>query len=106
MNKYVSHPVIYPAIKIDLTEAEFEEMTLADSQIDPARIKSFEQLPARSRYSGIEWTKEQDALLLKYWPIKDKQAVARALGVGVKTVRKRYRQLISTNMAIAKVNCT
>ena len=78
-----------------MTEAEFEKMALVDSQIDPARIKDFERLPARSRYAGIEWTKEQDSLLLKYWPIKDQKAVARALGVCLKVARKRYQKLLT-----------
>jgi hypothetical protein len=43
---------------------------------------------------GFSWTTEKDFLLLKYWPIKHQQAVARALGVSCNTARARYRKLI------------
>ena len=90
-----SRVVTHVPIKIDMPEAEFEKMVLVDSQIDPARIKDFERLPARSRYAGIEWTKEQDSLLLKYWPIKGQPAVALALGISLKTARRRYQKLLT-----------
>ena len=90
-----SRVVTHMPIKIDMPEAEFKKMALVDSQIDPAILAAFEWLPARSRYAGIEWTKEKDSLLLKYWPIKDQKAVARALCVSLKPARKRYRELIS-----------
>jgi hypothetical protein len=68
---------------------------VATIEIDPDTFAAFDGLPGRSKYSGIGWTKEQDSLLLKYWPIKDQKAVARALGVSLKPARKRYRELIS-----------
>ena len=69
--------------------------TIATLEIDPAILAAFEWLPARSRYLGIEWTKEQDSLLLKYWPIKDQRAVALALGISLKVARRRYQKLLT-----------
>jgi hypothetical protein len=68
---------------------------VATLEIDPDTFAAFEQLPGRSNYAGTMWTKEMDSLLLKYWPIKDQRAVARALGVSLKPARKRYRELTS-----------
>jgi len=68
---------------------------VATLEIDPDILATFEQLPARSRYAGIEWTKEQDSLLLKYWPIKGQPAVAFLLGVSLKTARRRYQKLLT-----------
>jgi len=68
---------------------------VATLEIDPDTFAAFEQLPRRSKYTGTLWTREMDSLLLKYWPIKDQKAVARALGVSLKPARKRYRKLMS-----------
>lgn len=93
MDKYISRVVTHMPIKIDMPEAEFEKMALVDSQIDPARIADFEQLPGRSKYAGTLWTKEMDFLLMKYWQIKDQRAVAKMLGIGLRTATARYRKL-------------
>jgi len=90
-----SRVVTHMPIKIDMPEAEFEKMALVDSQIDPDTFAAFDGLPGRSKYSGIDWTKKQDSLLLKYWPIKDQKAVARALGVCLKVARSRYQKLLT-----------
>lgn len=68
---------------------------VATIEIDPDILTAFDGLPGRSPYAGIEWTREKDSLLLKYWPIKDQRAVARALGVSLKPARRRYRELTS-----------
>jgi hypothetical protein len=68
---------------------------VATLEVDPDTFAAFDGLPGRSKYSGIDWTKKQDFLLLKYWPIKDQKAVARALGVCLKAARKRYQKLLT-----------
>ena len=68
---------------------------VATLEIDPDTFAAFDQLPGRSQYAGTLWTKEMDSLLLKYWPIKDQKAVARALGVCLKVARKRYQKLLT-----------
>jgi len=65
---------------------------VATLEIDPDTFAAFEML-ARGNI-GFSWTTEKDFLLLKYWPIKHQQAVARALGVSCNTARARYRKLI------------
>ena len=44
------------------------------------------------------FTPEIDEAIIKYWPIKQKETLAKALGICVKTIRKRYAEL--TNHAI------
>ena len=68
---------------------------VATLEIDPDILAAFENLPGRIGNTGFNWTKEKDFLLLKYWPIKQQQAVARALGVSRNTARERYRKHIA-----------
>jgi DNA-directed RNA polymerase specialized sigma24 family protein len=39
------------------------------------------------------FTEEQDAIILKYYTIKNKQELAKVLGVCVGTMRSRYKEL-------------
>ena len=41
----------------------------------------------------IEFSPEIDAALLRYWPTKNKEQLAKALGIGVVRARKRYIEL-------------
>jgi len=61
-------------------------------EIDEETIAQFEALPA-ARAHSIMWTAQQDALLLKYWPIKRHTEVARLIGACQDSCRKRYGQL-------------
>lgn len=49
--------------------------------------------PAKCGNPGHQWTKDEDAALLKHWPVKEKMAVAKALGISVNVCRARYREL-------------
>lgn len=61
--------------------------------IDPELEALFEALPDGGRHYGRHWTPEEDALLLKYWPIKNKVAMAKLLKVNRNTALERYRKL-------------
>ena len=64
-------------------------------EIDPELEEAFQALPPPSKYGyGIPWTPQMEALLLKYWRIRDQEAVAKQLGVGHSTAKRKYRELI------------
>jgi hypothetical protein len=57
--------------------------------------KAINALPPPSKYGyGIIWTPEMEDLLLKYWRVRDQQGIAKILGVGHSTAKKKYRELI------------
>ena len=58
-------------------------------EIPQELIDKFDVLPDKKK----EWTDEEDALLLKYWPIKIHSAVARLLGRPRSTTGDRYEYL-------------
>lgn len=63
-------------------------------EVDADLVKRFEELPPGSDSRvGHQWTDEEDALLLKYWPVKNHQEIARILNVSATTALKRYRKL-------------
>jgi len=63
-------------------------------EIDEETLKRFEALPQAGQYrEGKVWNPQEDALLLRYWPIKRHKEVADLLGVCTNTALKRYRQL-------------
>ena len=63
-------------------------------EIDEEMLAKFEALPEGGiGRNGYNWTAEEDALLLRYWPIKRKMNVARLLGPNETTCRERYRWL-------------
>ncbi len=60
-------------------------------------IDKMESLPKAGRgVQAYEFTPEQDAALLKYWPIKRHRDVAKALDISEATAIRRYRQLTET----------
>ncbi len=46
-----------------------------------------------SRPRKDSWTPEIDAALVKYWPVKNKEQLAKVLGLSETRARKRYREL-------------
>ena len=57
-------------------------------------LQDLENLPdVDSVYRGHIWTPEEDEALLRFWPVKNKRAVARTLGVCDTVARRRYREL-------------
>lgn len=71
-----------------------ESPSITSIEIDPEIAAVFEALPNRVLARNIkEFTAEQDAILLKYWPIKNHEAVAHSLGVCKNTALKRFREL-------------
>jgi hypothetical protein len=53
-----------------------------------------EKIGRPEHYRTIKWTPKMDEILLKYWPIRNKQDVANALGICDTTCLRRYRKLI------------
>lgn len=71
-----------------------ESPSITSIEIDPGIEAVFEGLPNRILARNVkEFTAEQDAILLKYWPIKNHDSVARALGICRSTALKRFREL-------------
>jgi len=57
-------------------------------------LQDLENLPdLESVEKGHKWTAEEDEALLRFWPRKNKRAVAKALGVCDTVARRRYREL-------------
>lgn len=76
--------------------------TVIDVEIDAATLEALEALPDGGGGSlGHEWTAREDAILLKYWPAKRKEDVARFIGLDTATCRKRYRKLTDANRVSA-----
>lgn len=46
-----------------------------------------------SAYNPARFTPEIDAAILEYWPSKNKEGLAKALGFGAGQLRKRYKEL-------------
>ena len=69
-----------------------KEIELPDIEIDAGLLAQFEDLPDTARQT-VKWTPQLDALLLKFWPIKNKEAVADAIGYCSYACRKRYKEL-------------
>jgi len=68
--------------------------TIKSIKISKELEEAFDALPDGGPFKPAkEWTAEEDAILLKYWPIKKHSAVAIQLGVAENTARKRYREL-------------
>lgn len=66
---------------------------IAEVTIPPDIIAQLEAIPAGHPSRRWSSTPEQDAILLRYWPTKDKKNVAKILGVAESTARNRYREL-------------
>lgn len=66
-----------------------------DSVDIPADVLSqLEELPDRRNGSApVPFTPEQDAILLRYWPRKPQEAVAKIIGFGVRKCKARYKEL-------------
>jgi hypothetical protein len=57
-------------------------------------LQDLENLPdMESVEKGHKWTAEEDEALLRFWPRKNKRAVAKALGVCDTVARRRYNEL-------------
>jgi hypothetical protein len=62
--------------------------------IDPEMEALLEKLPdAKSGILGRTFTPEEDAILLKYWPVKCKRDIAKLLHCHENTARRRYKEL-------------
>jgi hypothetical protein len=57
-------------------------------------LSALEALPDKGNIgTKINWTPELDAALLKYWPVKNHEQIAKILGMCQGTCKARYRQL-------------
>ncbi len=61
--------------------------------LDEETIKKFDALRSNKYLRQRILTPEEDAILLKYWPIKDKRTLAKAMKMAVGTCRRRYKEL-------------
>lgn len=59
--------------------------------IDDDTVKKIEAL---SPFKGTFWTPEKDAIIMKYWNVKEHKALAEdILGTSETSARRRYRKL-------------
>jgi len=56
-------------------------------------LEQIEKIDDSNIRPGKVWTAEEDAILIKYWPIKNKDQLSEMLGVSDKTARARYKKL-------------
>ena len=72
---------------------ESADVTRVDMPAD--LLAAINALPDRkpTTAKGYPWTPEQDEALLAGWGKKPMPLVAKVIGVGIKTARKRYREL-------------
>jgi len=68
----------------------YKKIEKLDIIIDADLLSKFEDLP---EFRGVFFTAQMDTLILKYWPIKQHQDVARLLKISVGTAMKRYKDL-------------
>lgn len=62
--------------------------------IDPATLEQLEALEDRTGgVRGHQWTPEEDAILLAYWPSKRQKDVAAIVGMCSDLCRERYRKI-------------
>jgi DNA-directed RNA polymerase specialized sigma24 family protein len=62
-------------------------------EIPAELLAELEALPAPAQTKKMLWSKEQDAVLLKFWQSRRKSDVARILGRHENTCRKRHEYL-------------
>ena len=59
--------------------------------IDDETVKKFDALPNRTKL--IRWTPEMDAILLKWWKVKQRRAVAAIFDCSETSCQRRYEEL-------------
>ena len=63
--------------------------------ISPEKMEALEALQgADEKPWAASFSKEDDAILMKYWGVKKQSDISRIIGYSVNTCRKRYRELI------------
>ena len=62
------------------------------AEISKEMMLKIEKLQSGHR-SKVEFTPEQDAVILEYYEKKNKQQLSKLLGVAEGTMRKRYKEL-------------
>jgi hypothetical protein len=70
-----------------------ERRTSIEVSMDAETLRRLEELPDAHSTRKREFTVEEDAVILKYWPVKNKDDVSRILGLSENTVRNRYKEL-------------
>ncbi|ORC37243.1 hypothetical protein B4O97_03375 [Marispirochaeta aestuarii] len=64
--------------------------TLEISEDMMAKIAEIEDT---SKFQHKIWSAEEDAILLKYWKVKNKSQLSKVIGVSETTARERYLKL-------------
>jgi len=64
-------------------------------EIDAEMFEKLESLEDTRMNIGFKWTPELEAVLLKYWPVKRKDDVAKIIGTYTQECRRKYRELTS-----------
>lgn len=63
-------------------------------KLDKSVLDAFDALPdSQPGQRAHAWTAEEDAVLVRFWPVKRKADVARLLGVAPGTARERFNFL-------------
>lgn len=62
--------------------------------ISEEMLKKLEEIDNAGKVKIPLFTKEQEEIILKFYPLKNKDQLAELLGVHVTTLRKHYQRLI------------
>ncbi|WP_143305504.1 hypothetical protein [Marispirochaeta aestuarii] len=70
------------------------EITMPDTlEISEDMMAKIAEIEDTSKFQHKIWSAEEDAILLKYWKVKNKSQLSKVIGVSETTARERYLKL-------------
>ena len=70
------------------------EITIPDTlEISDDMMAKIAEIEDTSKFQHKQWSAEEDAILLKYWKVKNKSQLSKVIGVSETTARERYLKL-------------
>ena len=68
-------------------------MTVQFYEISEEMMEKLDKIDDAGHKGGSSFTKEQEAIIVKFYPIKNKEQLAEFFGVDVSTLRRHYQRL-------------
>lgn len=68
-------------------------MTVQFYEISEKMMEKLNEIDDAGNKKEVLFTKEQEAVIVKYYPLKNKEQLAEMFGVNVSTLRRHYRRL-------------
>ena len=62
-------------------------------EISEEMMRKLDEIDDAGHKKTSLFTKEQEAIIVKFYPIKNKEQLAEVLGVNITTLRKHYQRL-------------